>query len=169
MQAATFQGDVWVNGQLTASTMIIAAASVGDPQVRAFPGPGLAVAASKLQQQRSVRYAQSSTAAAAADRQLIRRVNGISGVVISFYAGAITPAVGADTCTVDLLKNGISILSAPVSITSALAAYGSVLGALAATGLVVGDLLEAKITPNHTSGTLPLGIWAQLLFAEDPQ
>jgi hypothetical protein len=60
---------------------------------------------------------------------------------------------GNDTYAIDILKNGTTILSAPISITSSATNKTIIAGSLSGSPTVVaGDYLEATITYTHSSG-----------------
>jgi hypothetical protein len=165
----TMDSNVWVTGSLGANVLQPSAATVGDTQVIAFPGSGKCIQATKLQQQRDGNYAQGSTVAATSDQHLLAVVNGIAGAVVSFKAGAVTVITGNDTVTVDLLVGGVSILSSPITLNNTQSNYQVVAALLAANALVAGNVLEAKFTYTHLTGTAPKGVFCQVLFTEDPQ
>jgi hypothetical protein len=151
------------SGSFTAPTIPF----VGDAQVK----PAAGISASKVQTRISKIIADNNSAAASSYRRTIWRVFGATCAVQSFRIGiAGTAAVGAATVTVDLLKNGVTILTATVVINNSVAQYGSVAASLAAgaASLVAGDVLDVAITAAAGGGTLPNGFFATLVAYEDP-
>jgi hypothetical protein len=159
----TFNGDVAVLGTLIVRGGVkIPSGSITDDAVQA----GAGVQYTKLEQQRRAVHRQPNTAAAA-ETAVITAIVGSTGTVLGFKAGCIGPCTGADTVSVDLKKNGATILTAPISLTSAQAAYAQVAAAIASAGLVAGDVLSVVVTPNHSSGVLGTGVFAVLNWRED--
>jgi hypothetical protein len=107
------------------------------------------------------------TAAVGESRVIHEALN--TGTITDFRAGAVTVPIGADTVSVDLKKNGTSILSAPISITSSFTTRVSQAATIATPGIVAGDVLEVVITINHTSGTLPQEVFCTLNVNEQSQ
>jgi hypothetical protein len=89
-----------------------------------------------------------------------------AGQVVGCEAGVVTPAVGAATVTVDLKKNGTSVLTSVVTITNAQAAYARVAGAIATAAYVAGDVFTVVVTATAGGGTLPQGLFADGAFQE---
>ncbi|SRR6266849_5637342 len=162
--------NLYVAGNISSQTMTIPAASVGDGQVQtASPASG-SIQATKLQHQWEDVYAQgSSSTTAAADQKTLHVVRGTTGVVVDYRAGCVVPCVGNATITVDLWKNGVTILSSTISLSSSQTARQTVLaGGFTSTTLAAGDVLEVKITVNAGTGTLGQGLFAMLCIREDP-
>lgn len=165
MPQITFPVDLFVQGNFNAQGITLPASCVTNSQVAVAAG----IAATKLQHRRTRMYADPATTTVASKRQTIHVVYGATGTLIAFRAGMITAAIGADTATIKLRKNGTDILSADISLTSATAAFATLAAAgFTSAGLVAGDVLEVDITPVHSSGTLGVGIFVQLILDEDP-
>jgi len=163
---ATFNGDVTVVGTLFVRTGI----NIPDGSIPASKIPnGAGIDYTKLEHAYRSIYRQANGSAAIAETAVLTAIVGATATILSFKAGCITPCVGADTISVDLRKNGATILTAPISLTSGQAAYAQVAAAVASAGLVAGDVLTVVITPNHTSGTLGQGVFAVLYSKEDAQ
>jgi hypothetical protein len=157
-------GDTHCTGTLTCVGFVPPANSITDAAVPA----GAGVKYTKVEQRPRGIYRQPNTAAVA-ETVVAAVITGATGAVVNFKAGCIGPCVGADTITVDLKKNGASILTAAISLTNAQAAYAQVAAAIASAGLVAGDVLTVVVTPNHSTGTLGTGVFAVLDYREDPQ
>lgn len=113
---------------------------------------------------------QTKTAGAAvAERRVIHVCEGTNGTVISVTAGCVTTAVGAATVTLDLYKNGSSILTGTFQITSSTTQYTvQVTGTLSVATYVTGDVFETVMTVAAGGGTLPQGVWVEVVFNENP-
>ena len=162
--ATEIDGDLVVMRHLSARTMSIPASTVVDASVAA----GANVAASKLEHQYQPLYAQASATTAAAATIAIWRVFGETGSVVAVEAGLVSPNVGAATCTVDVKKNGTTILTGTISLTNAQVARESVAGTLdlTAAALVDGDMLEVVTTATAGGGTLGTGLFVSLKIRE---
>lgn len=93
---------------------------------------------------------------------------GTTATVLQFAAGSIAKAVGDSTVTIDLKKNGSSILSAVITLDSGNTNRLLETATLSSTALVAGDWLEIVITATVGTGTLPTGVFVRLLLDEDP-
>lgn len=128
---------------------------------------GAGIEASKLQHEHRCGYAQESATAAAAGDYVMHVVRGLTGTIQSFVAGCVVANVGVAVVTVDLHKNGASILTAAITIDSGDAAYAIVEGAIDTAAVVHDDVLEVVITVNEGAGTLGKGVFAVLNLQED--
>lgn len=141
-------------------TMTLPANSVNDTSVRA----DAAIDAGKLDHRHRPTYAQPNTAAA--DETKAIHVAKATGVLNSFQAGSIVKAVGDATCTVDLKKNGVSVLSAVITLNSSNTNRVSVAGTITTSDYVAGDLFEVVIDGTIGTGTLPTGVYCCPEFEE---
>src|SRR4051812_43197707 len=96
---------------------VVPDASFGDAQI----GTTNPIQATKLKHQHQQQYAQVHGASAVTERKSVH-VARSAGDVVAIHAGVVVAAVGAATVTVDLRKNGTTVLTAVVTITSAHAA-----------------------------------------------
>jgi len=170
MPQAYEPSDFYCAGTITAKNNIPSPATVGDTQVIA----GAGVAATKLQQQYECRYDQPVASTVVADGRMVHQVYGAVANLVAFQALVVTPPVGAMTISVDLQKSTgggafATILSAPISITSATAARTAVTAAIANAGLIAGDVLQVVVTVAGASGTQGLGLLAAAIIRELPQ
>ncbi|GAH41302.1 unnamed protein product [marine sediment metagenome] len=150
------EGDVFVAGNVRAVSMTIPAGAVGAEAV----APGADLPATKLRHEHRRTYAQESATEVADEARVVHVVRGVAAEAVAFVAGVVVPATVDDTATVDLLKNGVSILTAPISLSVAQAAYEVVAGAIATAALVAEDVLEVVIAGTHAAGVLPKGVFA---------
>ncbi len=154
-------GDFYVGGTLYASAMDIPAGTLVNADVAA----AAAVAASKCQQYPTKTYGQAGTAVAAS--VIMHVVRGATGTIKEFVAGNITANAGASTVTLDLLKNGVSVLNTVVTLNNATGNRSVEEGNIDTTALVAGDVLEVVVALNQ-SGTdaLAIGVAAELRIDE---
>jgi hypothetical protein len=164
MGLTRFEGDVFVAGTLAGTVTTPSAGSVTNTAVAALAG----IDQSKLQHQHRDDYAQPNTAATTETKPRAV-VYGVTGSLLSFKAGSIAACIGAATITVDLKKNGVSVLSAPITLNNANTARVAVVGTISSAGLVAGDLLEVVVTATAGGGTLGTGVFAETRWKEDAQ
>lgn len=79
-----------------------------------------------------------------------------------------TAAVGGATLSIDILKNGSTILSAPIAMSSSTALRTAVTGTLSSAAVAAGDVFEVSVTATTGGGTLPVGLITELIFDEEP-
>lgn len=165
-----FPTDVQVNGTMSPNAINYPANSI-PAGAYVQPGPGLYPPATKFGQRRNITWSQPN-ATATTEARVVLVVNGTSGGVIqSLKVGALTAGIGAGKVTFDIKKNGVSIATATVDLTSATAAYVllNVPLAAGASGLVQGDVISLHATASAGGGTIPVGPFAQIIVDEDPQ
>jgi hypothetical protein len=155
-----FDEDLYVNGNFAAKSMSVPLGAVADAQVAA----GAEIATSKLRHKHKKSISQAGTAAT--ETRAIHVCAGLTGTAVSFAAGLIAANSGAATVSVDLKKNGTSILTAPISLTTTPAARTLLAGTISSGALVVGDWLEVVITATAGGGTLGTGLFVQLEIDE---
>lgn len=122
-----------------------------------------AIAASKLEHQHRANYVPAkSDVTAAAETRVVHTVKGLTGKIKTFEAGCVLPCVGDATITVDLLKNGATVLTGAISLTSGQSAYDLVEGTVdtAKESVAHDDVLEVAVTVNADDGTLGIGLFA---------
>lgn len=166
----TVGGDLYVSGALSCGSLTPPANSVTDAAV-ATGASGSKVSATKLQHQHLKLYAQASGTTASTESRVIHYVYGAVGTLVSLKAGNVVAPIGAATVTVNLKKNGSSILTGGTAITldNTTTAYtGIVSGTFSSAALAAGDVLEFVFTATAGGGTLPTGVWAEVILREDP-
>lgn len=156
-------GDLVVGGTLTVNEGIRLPAGA---LVNADISSTAAVAAFKSRQHHSKKVSQAGTAVTATE--IIHVVCGLVGTLQFFKATNIAACAGSSTVTVDLYKNGSSVLSTILTLDSATGARGEEEAAFSNTSVVADDVLEVVITINQ-SGTdaLASGVYAELRLNED--
>lgn len=157
-------GNLYVEGYLGASQLVVPVGAVNNDSVAALAG----IEASKLEHQHRCMYAQPNTTASA-ETKVVYVCYGTSGTIIDFRAGCISVCTGNATISVDLKKNGTSVLSSAISLTSSDSDRVPVAGTVATTSLSSNDVLEVVVTVNAGTGTLGTGVFAALTVHEDAQ
>lgn len=157
------EGNLIVTGRMTPQTGLdIPASSVTDAAVH----PTAAISAAKLQHQFEPVYAQASATTAFTESRVLHVVRGATATVEAFHAGSVVACLGAATITVDLKKNGASVLSAPIVLDNANVARVLEAATIASPNLVAGDVLECIITATAGGGTLGTGFFARAIVRE---
>lgn len=129
---------------------------------------GAGIEAEKLEHQHSITGNQPNTAATTETR-VIHNVFGATGDTLAFEAGSIVACVGGATVTLDVLKNGTTILTAPITLDNANTARVAEAGSISVASLVDGDVLEVVIVATVGGGTLATGLFYNLRLNEDAQ
>jgi hypothetical protein len=93
---------------------------------------------------------------------------GATATVIKFLAGCIVIPIGAATVTVDLRKNGSTILTGVITLNSSSISRIAQAATILTTSAVVGDWFDVVVTATASTGTLPTGVFWQLEIDEDP-
>jgi hypothetical protein len=159
------EGDVFVTGALgVAGGFTPPAGSIGNTQIAGLAG----IDQSKLQHQHRGHYVQPNTTATT-ETKAVAVIYGVSGTLLSFKAGSIGVCAGGATITVDLKKNGTTVLSSVVTLNNANAARVSVAGTLSVVTLAAGDELEVVVVATVGGGTLGTGVFAEVRWKEDAQ
>lgn len=160
----TIDGDLSVRGVLRPTQFAAPASCIGDSN---FDGSA-PLTALKQQHQHQKVYSQSNGAASVTDRKVVHVAYGATGTVVAVRAGVVTAQVGGATLTIDLKKNGTSILTGTFQVTSAIAVFALVNGSIATAGYVAGDVFEVVVTEATGGGTQGQGLFVQLIVREDP-
>jgi hypothetical protein len=160
----TLNEDLYINGTLQAKSFVPPAGSVLNASVVGLAG----ISASKLQHQYQQVYAQPN-ATATTETKAIHLVYGLTSSILAFKTGSIVANIGAATVTVDLKKNGSSVLSAPVTLNNANTGRVAVSATVTGTTGAAGDLYEVVVTATAGGGTLATGVFAELIINEDAQ
>jgi uncharacterized lipoprotein len=162
--AQTVEGDLRVIGTVLADTLIIQANAIeSESQLK----PGINIPADKTEQRLFPEYSQPNTAATSETRTLF--VARRPGTVNEVVAGSIAKAAGNATVTVDLRKNGTTILSAVITLDNAnnnrIVEAGTI--SSGSGSFVAGDWFEVVFVATVGSGTLPTGVFVQLEVDQD--
>lgn len=128
---------------------------------------GAGIEATKLEHQHRAVWAKESDTTAVAEDHVIHVVKGTAGTLKTFKAGCIVASTDADTITVDLHKNGVTVLDAAIVLTNAHAAYEVVNGVIDTAAVAAGDVLEVAVTIQEDGGDVGKGVFAYLDLHED--
>jgi len=163
------EGNLHITGQLSVGGAVaLPPATVTNAGFSTSPSDALA--ATKQEHQHQKQFAQVHGSNATAERRVVHVVRGLTGDLIEFECGNAVAATGDSTVTINLYKNGSTILSAPVVLDNANTAYsGKESGTFSAAPLVAGDVIEIVQTVSAGTGTLPQGVFAQLTLREDAE
>lgn len=112
-------------------------------------------------------YAQASGSASSDEARVVHVVHGASGTIKSFSVGCAVAPIGDSVVDVDLLKNGVSVLSAAVQLSESSTAYVVQPGTINTSAVAAGDVLEIKIDATAGTGTLPNGVFGSVEVLEN--
>ena len=154
-------GDLFVDGSLQAVEMVLANSSVVNATVSAAAD----IDASKLEQHHSKSYPQVGTAAT--ETVVLHVIHGATARVQKVWATNIVNSIGDSTVTVDVKKNGTTVLTGVLTLDVNTGAYGIEKGTISVTAGVVDDVYTAVITATIGTGTLPTGIGVEMRIDED--
>jgi hypothetical protein len=93
----------------------------------------------------------------------------LAGEVLDVAAGSIAACVGDSTVTIDVLKNGTTILDEVIELDSTSTAYTSVFGVIADDQevLAADDILTLAVTATIGTGTLATGLYVSVAVKEN--
>lgn len=158
----TIDGDLHVRGRLTAGTLAVPSAGVGNAQV----GTSDPITADKIQLSVNLVNGTNHGTAVTAVRKVIYQAKA-DGVIQVFRAGLVVAATGDYTVTVDLYKNGTSIITAIVLDATNLAFTEETAAGLTA-AYVADDVFEMVVTVAGTTGAQGQGLYVNFQAYEDP-
>ena len=150
-------------GEVTFLSIILPSSCVGNAQIKSSDP----IAASKLEHQHRVKYSQESATLAADEARMIHLVEGTAGTLKKFSAGSVVVCTGTDKVDIDLLKNGVSVLVAKITLDNANTAYVAEAGTIDTDAVAAGDVLEVSIDATAGSGVLAKGVFCSLTLDED--
>jgi hypothetical protein len=155
------ESDVLIRGALVAESFTNPAQSVNSDAIKT----GANLDADKLENRVYSSHAQPNSAATTETRPLF--VARKAGTVNSVLAGSIAKAIGDSTVTVDVRKNGTTILSGVITLDNANTARVGEAGTISVPAFVAGDWFEVVITATIGTGTLPQGVFVQCEMDQD--
>lgn len=160
---SNFDGDVtFQSGTATfRGPVVLPANTVGNTQVSATAP--LDATKTVHQYQRSLSQPHGT---AATDERRVIHVARSAGSIVEFRAGPVVAATGDSTVTVDLLVNGVSVLSSVVTIDNGDAAFTKQAAVLSTAAYAAGDVIEVALDATAGSGTLPQGVFAAATLRE---
>lgn len=161
--ASRIEGDIQYTGNIRFSGDVqLPADVVGDSHWDADDP----LAYTNQQQKIAKHYSQSGTIASATVP--IHVVHGTTGGAIAIKAGSISACTGPATVTIDLKKNGTTVLTGVITLDNGNTARVMEAGTLVASPTnAAGDFYELVITATASSGTLGTGLMVAVWFYED--
>lgn len=164
-------GDAVITGTLTVGSIVPGAGDISNSHIAA----AAAIDRSKLIHEHRPPYAQPD-ANVVAERMVIHTVRGPSNAVVKEFGALLAtqipdtaPGSSGRTATIDLLKNGSSILTATIQLDSTNTLRTIELGTLTAGAtLAQGDVLEVNVTIGGSVGTNPKGLFVSTVIEEKP-
>lgn len=164
-----FPGDISTPGTVSAGTILSTSPFLTDAMVLLNLGSGAAIDARKVKMQKVHTYVNSESATTAVSEQRTVHIGyGQTGNVIAFWAAAVVANVGAATVTLDLWKNGSTILTSVITLNNSQTARQVVTATIASAPYVVNDYFEVKVVATAGGGTIAKGVAAIVVFREDP-
>ena len=160
MAQTRIEGDLYVTGNIGSATMSVPDSTVVNADVSASAD----ITSTKLEMQRSFTYSQNGTAASVTVP--IHIVYGATCSLVSIKAGSVAACIGNSTVTVDLKKNGSSVLSAVITLDNANTARVAEAGTITTAGGVAGDFYELVIVATVGTGTLATGLGVTVIWSE---
>lgn len=169
-QLNTLHGDYYVNGTFGCKTLNAPAGSIANLAVALNAAEP--IDAGKLEHRHRHVYAQES-ATTVVDETRVAHVVGaaaavVGSVLVRFEAGMIVAALGDAICEFDLLKNGVSVLTAPIELNSTHAARETVDATFSDDEATLDDVYEVSINGTIGTGTLGKGAFWVLEVEELP-
>lgn len=161
----TFDGDVHVMGRLTCGTFVAPSDSISDSAV----GTVTPIAATKTVRRGRAMYSVEAATIPTAGTYPIHLAYA-DGIVKAFKVTQVLACLAGATVTVDLKKNGSTILSATVQQTDAHADGEVLSGALngALDDYLADDQFTVVISVAAGGGTLAKGLQCLMVFDEQP-
>lgn len=151
-----------VRGVLKAGTFYPPSESIPNAAIQT----GANVDSSKLEHTYRKTYFKAGTAAT--ETVPIHLVNGATARNLFVRAGSIAIAVGGATVTIDVKKNGTSVMTSttPITLNSSNVARTAVELNIATFTAVANDLFELVITATASGGTIPTGLFVEFEIDE---
>lgn len=159
----TINDNLFVNGPLSCLQFSPPAGCITDAAVSSASP----LQTSKTQHRTHAKWGQPNTTATTETRTVYVN-NGTTGTLIGFRAGSIVACLSTASITVDLKKNGTSMLTGVITLNSSSVARVAQAAALASSALVAGDWLEVVITATAGGGTLGTGFFCEAIIDETP-
>jgi hypothetical protein len=101
-------------------------------------------------------------------RKVVHVVRSQRALVLALKVGLAVANVGAAIVTIDLLKNGVSILAGVIPLNNSTPTSG-LNGVISDANMLLGDVLELNIVATAGGGTIGKGFFAELTMKEGPQ
>lgn len=163
-----FGGNVLIQGTLTASGFVAPSGCITPSNIATPAAGGNGIDISKLNHRNKAPYSQPEGTAVVTETRIIAITHGTVGVIVALNAALKVACVGAATITIDLKKNGTSVLSSVLTFTSSTPAMTAESGTITTTATAIGDIFELVITATAGGGTLGQGLYAEAIIDETP-
>lgn len=165
-RSATFTEDVLIAGSLivTGDNVILPAGKIDNADIAA----GAELDASKLVHYTPVVWSQDGTAAAVTE-QVVYCCQADDGATLKVVeVGCVTVPTGSATATVNVKKNGTTVLTSTVVIDSANSAYTPEAGTISTSAMSKDDVLTVTVTVSVTgTDTGATGLYVLLGVEEE--
>jgi len=155
--------DVQVVGELSCSTFAPPTSCIGDAAFKTSDP----LTADKQQHRWIRQLTQVHGSAGVSERRVVHVAKG-AGTIDLVRAGVVVACVGAATITVDVWKNGTTVLSAVISLGSADVAYAKKSGTVTVPAYAAGDVLEVVAVATAGGGTIGQGLFVDVICTEAP-
>lgn len=141
--SSVLEGDYRIEGNLSVTGSFgLPASTVTDAKV----APGAEIASEKLEHRIHALYSDIIGVDVATSGRVLYVCYSSVGVILKAFAGSVVAAGAATTVTVDIKKNGTTILTTPIVLDNTNTARVVEEGTLSVTSLVENDVLEATWT-----------------------
>lgn len=166
MASSNIDGDLYVRGTLRANNFTPPNNSVGNAQFNS----GDPLDANKQQQQFNRTYTTANGSAVADGSGPIHVAFG-QGSVYGVEAGLVTANLSGATVVIDVLKNGVSIMTSALTLDDTHANREVVVGTVDGTlgQYVADDVFEVTVNATVGGGTLGQGLFVLVVFREKAQ
>lgn len=154
--------DIYFSGNVRCKNIILNAGAVDDNAIADDAG----ITYDKLEHEHRIHYSQPNTTATS-EAKAVYRCRGATGTILNIEAGSIGACAGSATITVDVKKNGTTVLASAIVLDSGNVAYTAESGSVSVEDMVAGDVLTVHATAAAGSGTLGTGLYVSISVAED--
>jgi hypothetical protein len=168
MSTDNFQGNVFVAGTLQCNTFVCPAGSIADAGVASPSAGASGIQTSKLNHRYPITYNQPEGSAATSATVIAWIVKGTASVMIALDAALKVACIGAATITVDLKKNGTSVLTSVITFNNGTPIMTDESATIATAAGVAGDIFEIVVVATAGGGTLGQGLFVKALIDEFP-
>ena len=157
-----FPGNISVRGMGIFAQIALPAGCIGNSEI----SPAAGITTDKLEHRHRKTYTQSGAAASVTIP--IHLVIGATARNLKVRAGSIAKAVGDSTVTIDVKKNGTSVLSGgtPLTLNSGNSDRTAVDLTVTTFTAAAGNLYELVIVATVGTGTLPTGLFVEFELDE---
>lgn len=163
-RSLTVPDELWCKTLIAAESVTLPDSQIENKHIQ----PGAGISAMKVQHQHRPGYAQKSDTSASNELRVVW-IARAAGTIVGFEATCVVANIGDSTVEFDLLINGATALTAPISMDSGDLAYAVVAGILSTTAIADGDVLETQINATVGTGTLGKGAAAFVTINEAPE